>query len=222
MPALHAAETRCPPSPAVRAPLARVKRQAQRLLREEGLLEPVWAFRIHPVGAIRGDVLDLGDTAIRAPALAALFGQVSAVAAAACTIGAQVEARVASLFAARERVSGEHARVLALALDELAGERLFRLSDELHARIARAARSQGWHAGAPESPGDPGVALDAQAAVLALSGISTQSILMNSSGMLWPLKSLSFVVALGAAVPDRPLASRCVRCGSRERCSQRR
>ena len=129
--------------------------------------------------------------------------------------------RLALRMLVRDWRAGE-LRVLALALDELAGERLFRLSDELHARIARAARSQGWHAGAPESPGDPGVALDAQAAVLALSGISTQSILMNSSGMLWPLKSISFVVALGAAVPDRPLASRCVRCGSRERCSQRR
>ena len=250
MHALQAAETRCPPPPAARGSLARVKDSARRLMREDGLLAPVWAFRIHPVREIRGIFLDLGDGGICAPALVELPGTIAAVAAAACTLGPGVEARVTGMFAPRERSVGPHesgvgphergvgshergvgpsergtganSRVLAMALDELASERLFRLSDQLHGRIARAAKSRGWRASAPESPGDPGIALDQQSAVLALSGIDTQAIVANASGMLWPVKSLSFVVVLGTDLPDRPAASRCISCASRERCSLRR
>jgi hypothetical protein len=220
MPALQPAETRCPPPPpAVHGPLARARREAGRMMREQGLLVPVWSFRIHPVRAIRGSVVELGESRLLAPALASLFPCVTSVAAAACTLGPALEARIASLFASRQRVSGEHARVLAIALDELASERLFTLCDQLHARIVRAAKREGLRTGLPEHPGDPGVALDVQAEVLALSGIEPGAITANASGMLRPLKSLSFLAALGAGLAHREGTPRCARCASRERCS---
>lgn len=220
MPALNPAETRCPPpAPAAHESLARARREARRMMREEGLLAPAWAFRIHPVRAIRGNDVELGGTRLHAAALASLFPCVTSVAAAACTLGPALEARVASLFASRQRVSGEHARVMAIALDELASERLFRLCDQLHARIARAAKREGLRAGLPEHPGDPGVALDVQAEVLALAGIEPGAITANSSGMLRPVKSLSFLTALGAGLAHRDSTPRCARCASRERCS---
>jgi len=222
MHALQATETRCPPpSRLARAPLARARGEAGRLLREESLLAPVWAFRIHPVREIRAGFVDLGASGIRAPAIAELQEGVTAIAAAACTLGPALEARIAAMFATRERLRGAPSRVLAMALDELANERLFRISDQLYARIVRAARVSGLRAGPPENPGDPGIALDEQSAVLALSGIETQAISANLSCMLSPVKSISFVVALGAGLPDRPAASRCLSCASRERCSLR-
>ncbi len=223
MPAPQPAELRCPPpSPDTHGSLASARREARRLMREEGLLATAWAFHIHPVREIRGSLVELGDTSLVAPALAGLSGRVTSVAAAACTLGPALEARIASGFATRARVRGEHARVLAMALDEVGSERLFRLADQLHARIVREANRRGLRAGLPEHPGDPGVAMDAQAKVLALAGIEAKSIAANASGMLKPVKSLCFLVALGADLPDRASAPRCVRCASRERCSLRK
>jgi len=216
MPASQAAETHCPPQPqSARAALTRANREARRLLREKGLLAASWAFRIHPVSAISGSIIDLGGTCLNAPALAELCGSVTSVAAAACTLGPGVEARIASLFATRQRV-------LAMALDQVASERLFTLADQVHARIARAAGRRGLRAGLPEHPGDPGVALDAQAAVLALAGVEAQAITAISAGMLRPVKSLSFLVALGADLPERGSEPRCARCASQGRCTFRK
>ncbi len=89
-------------------------------------------------------------------------GELTALAFAVCTIGPALETRVRSLFTER-RPS------LALALDALGNELLFAVSrraqDLLQAEVKRAACSMAGEL----RPGDPGLGLEAQAAVLRLA-----------------------------------------------------
>jgi len=135
-----------------------------------------------------------------------------AVAAAACTLGSALQERISSLFATRRRSLG-------LALDTVASELLFRLADRAFATIRREARRSGLGIGIEVSPGDPGVSLDQQARVLALADAARIGIHVIGAGMLSPMKSLSFLVALGPDLRRRPAPGRCNCCPSRDRCT---
>ena len=213
--AAHPAEPTCAHNvkPGEAARVVRARHEARRLTDQEGLAHPGSAFRVHRVKAIRGSTFDMGEACLPLPAFSELEG-VSSLASAACTIGAALEERVSDLFRSREPL-------LAMALDDLGTQLLFRLSDRLYARIRREARRQGLQAGEAQSPGDEGLSIDAQPAVLALAGIDPQVVSANSRGMLRPVKSLSFVVALGPHLPARSLPPRCLRCASRETCRVR-
>ena len=194
--------------------MARAAHEARLLVAREGLVVPASAFRVHRLSAMGEDTVDLGGATIRAPALAALTGRVTCVAAAACTLGPALEARVSALFADRQPL-------LAMALDSLGSEMLFKLSDRLHARIKREARRCGLQVGPPQNPGDPGVGIEAQPTVRALAGIGPDAVSADPGGMLRPVKSLTFLVALGEELPAQPLAPRCIHCPSRDRCTVR-
>ena len=180
----------------------------------ENLVQAVSQFRLHPVECIEDDVVKAAGVALFAPALAQGSGRVTAVVAAACTLGPALENRVSALFAARRPSLG-------MALDSLGTDLLFRLSDRLYARIRRELRRQGLHIGPPENPGDGGLALEAQSAVLQLSGVDAAALSANASGMLQPVKSLTFVAALGPDLPTHAITPRCSRCSARDRCTIR-
>ncbi|MFO1361449.1 MAG: hypothetical protein U1F45_03085 [Burkholderiales bacterium] len=198
------------PATAAGAARARARYEAHALVAAEALVRPATAFRVWPVRSAQGARIDLGPRVIVAAGFAGCAGATEAVAAAACTLGPRLEQRVAALFAARRAL-------LAFELDAIGTERLYALADRLAARIRRAARRAGWGAGAALHPGDAGMALDEQQAVLALAGAGTQGIAASAAGMLRPVKSLAFVVALGRAVSP-PAGARCDRCGARARC----
>ncbi|MCC6472276.1 MAG: hypothetical protein IT514_00890 [Burkholderiales bacterium] len=184
------------------------------MLSGEGFAQALATHRVHPVRAVRGEVLELDGVSLRVPGLAGWPGPPQAVAAAACSLGPEIEARVSALFKARRPL-------LALALDELASEKLFRLSERLYARIRREARRSGLETGSPENPGDAVLPIQAQAVVLRLSGMDASAVRADPLGMLRPLKSLAFVVPLGADFPGSALRSRCATCASRETCGYR-
>lgn len=192
------------------APLAR--REALAMIERDELVRPAFGYRILPVIGSRGDALDVGGFTLLAPGFEAGSVRVTALAAAACTLGAALETRVSELFAAR-RPS------LALALDAIGTAMLYRTSDRALAAIRRAARREGLAAGAQSGPGDPGIGLDQQAAVLAMACGEERGITLTSGGMLAPARSVSFVVALGPDIARRSASSaRCARCPSRGRC----
>jgi hypothetical protein len=191
---------------------ARARDQALEMIAREALARPAFGYRILPVLTIRGDAIDVGDAVLDAPVLAAESGELTAVAAAACTLGAAVQERISALFATRRRS-------LALALDTVANELLFRLADRVFARIRREARRAGLGVGIEASPGDPGVPLGQQARVLALADAARIGIRCTGAGMLAPMKSLSFLVALGPNLRRRFAAGRCNCCPSRDRCT---
>jgi hypothetical protein len=193
---------------------ARNRVLALELLGREAMARPAFGYRILPVRTIRGDAIDIGDAVLDAPVLAAEIGELKAVAAAACTLGAAVQERISALFATRRRS-------LALALDTVTNELLFRLADRAFATIRREARRAGLGIGIEASPGDPGVSLCQQATVLALADAARSGISTTETGMLSPVKSLSFLVALGPNLHKRAAPGRCACCPSRDRCTVR-
>lgn len=198
---------------ATRVDLARARGEALALAEDESLARPATACRVWPVRGAHGARLDLGECSLDVPGFAAYSGEIDSVAAGACSLGPGYERRVASLFNARRRL-------LALELDALGTEHLFALADRLVARIRRNARRAGLRASAGLNPGDDGLALGEQHKVLALADGGPQGITATPAGMLCPVKSLTFIVALGRALPGSP-AARCDRCASRDRCRVR-
>ena len=170
--------------------------RARAIIEREELASPKFGYRILP-----------GIESARLPQLAE--GQ-SAVAAAVCTLGSALEARVSALFHGGERL-------LALELDHAGNELLYRFGDELLGAIGREARRRGLRAGDARSPGDPGLSLAHQRAVLSLASAGDCGVTASAGGMVAPVKSLSYVVPLGAALV-RTAARPCARCPSRDRC----
>jgi hypothetical protein len=188
--------------------------QALEMIEREALASPAFSYRILPVQTVLGDAIGVGEAVLDAPALATDTGELKAVAAAACTLGSAVQERISALFATRRRS-------LALALDTLANELLFRLADRTFATIRREARRTGLGIGIEASPGDPGVPLAQQARVLALADAARIGIHAIGAGMLAPVKSLSFVVALGPNLRRHSAPGRCNCCPSRDRCTMK-
>ena len=138
----------------------------------------------------------------------------NSVAAAACTIGPGLERRVAELFRAGERL-------LSLELDALGNERLFCLAKRVLAAIERETRRRGERVGDERYPGDPGMGLEEQTRVLELAGAASKGIRSTPGGMLFPVKSMSFVVPLGTNL-RKSSGGPCSRCPSRTRCTSKR
>ncbi len=137
-------------------------------------------------------------------------GKLSGIACAVCTLGPKLEQRVSELFA-RRRVS------LALALDQLGNELLFDLCRRVQDRmLADVARRRLTMAGELHA-GDPGLALDAQAAVLRLAHAHTIGVSLTCGQFMRPLKSVSMVLGVGVDLPPARW-SRCDNCPSRPKC----
>jgi hypothetical protein len=196
----------------------RARAAALELIERDLVAAPAYCFRILPVLGIRGAAIDVGEAVLEAPALTDQTGELVAVAAVASTLGEAIQARVSALFEQR-RPS------LALAVDTLAGELLFRVADRAVAAIRREAHRMGLEIGVEASPGDTGVALDQQAAVLALAqGVQAggqAGIAIARGGMLSPVHSACTLVALGRHLPRHSASARCIRCPSADRCAIR-
>ena len=182
------------------------------MLGHEVLISPAFCYRIHPASVADIRALAVDGLILEAPGLTAEPGERVAVAAAACTLGSALQERIAQLFATRRRS-------LALALESVANQRLFRLADRAAAAIRREARRIGLQVGIEMSPGDAGLALEQQSVVLTLAGARAHGIAVAAAGMLTPVHSLSLLVALGPNLRRRSAASRCDACASRDRCA---
>jgi hypothetical protein len=180
------------------------------MLEERSLVAPRFTFRIWPVERADGAKLLVNGVELEAPGLAPWA---SAMAAAACTLGDALEKRVGKLWRSRRRL-------LALELDAAANDLLFCLSRSALAAIRREARRRGTGIGDALSPGDPGLALDQQAATLWLAGAPEHGIAATGGAMLSPVKSLSFLVPLASGLAPSA-GGRCARCPARGRCRTR-
>ncbi len=202
-----------PARPSSRA--ARMREEALAAIERDALAAPAFSYRLLPVLGVRGDRVDVGEAMLDAPLLCSQPGELVAVAAVACTLGPGFPARISELFAAR-RPS------LALALDTVGSELLFRVADRALAAVRRDARRMGLGVGPEASPGDPGIPLDQQSTVLALADAARSGITASREGMLWPVHSLATLVALGRNLPRHSASARCSRCPSAHRCTIRK
>lgn len=189
----------------------KLRERALRLAGEEGLGESRYAVRIVPLEGQADGKLTVEDETLFAPRLLPASGELSALGFAACTLGGALEARVRSLFRAR-RPS------LALALNALGDEMLAGINRRAQDRIQVQASRLGLDMAGELRPGDPGMGLAAQAAVLALAGGAQIGVRLSDHRMLEPVKSMTMVVGIGHNLPEATW-SRCDECRSRERCT---
>ncbi len=197
------------PSPA----RTRLRAQALAMARDDSLVQAAYSYRIVPLAGAPAPVLRAGGEALEAPWLLPARGELTALACGACTLGPGLERRVSELFA-------QHRASLAVALDELGNELLFevgrRAQDRMQADAGRRALTMSGELRA----GDPGLALDAQGAVLRLAGAERIGISLGDSLLMRPLKSTSMVLGVGIGLPASAW-SRCDACNSRAKCAVR-
>ncbi|MBE2244972.1 MAG: hypothetical protein IAE86_19620 [Burkholderiaceae bacterium] len=188
----------------------RVRTEALRIARDEALVEAAYSYRIVPFDAPLAATMHAGGETLHAPRLLSPSGRLTALACAVCTLGPRIEERVRLLFAER-RAS------LAMVLDELANAWLFevsrRVQDRMHADVIR----QGLSMAGELRPGDPGLALEAQPAVLRLVGAEALGVRVNERMLMQPHKSTSMVLGVGMDLPPTEW-SRCDECRNRATC----
>lgn len=206
-----------PPSAARQPRLAVLRRQAIEIARERGLVRARACWRLAPLDEppdSRGTLRVAGHR-LRAPRLVPRAGgRLTGLAIGAATIGDALEREVSVLFGRRQAA-------IALALDGVGNAALFALASRAQDRIAADARRRGLTVAGELRAGDPGLALRAQEAVLAICGAATIGIALAGTLMMRPAKSTTFVQGVGVDLPPQTW-SRCERCRSRERCAHGR
>lgn len=184
--------------------------EAIELIRRERLVEASWSYQIVPLGAPPGDILHAGGETFHAPWLVPEAGELTALACAVCTLGPRLEQRVTEAFA-RRRAS------LALALDRLGNALLLALGRLMQDRLLADTARRGLTMAGELRAGDPGLALDAQPAVLRLAQASEIGVTLTSGQVMRPVKSTSMVLGVGIDLPPARW-SRCDHCPSRPNC----
>ncbi len=188
----------------------RLRHETLGLARDERLVDAAYGYCIVPLDAPAADLLHVGGERLFAPRLLPASGQLTAIACGVCTLGPNFERRASELFAGR-RAS------LALAFDELGNELLFAVSRRAQDRMQADAARRGLSMAGELRPGDPGLALDAQAAVLRLAQAETIGIKLGAGGLMHPVKSCSMVLGVGIDLPAVQW-SRCDHCPTRDKC----
>ncbi len=206
LPALAA----CPPSPGLSAVARRQREQAMALAAAENLGKGSYRCRIVPLDGIAQDTLLVGGERLAAPLLIPESGELTAVACGVCTLGTALEDRAAELFA-------DGRRSLALALGSLGNELLFGVSRLMEDRLMAEARRRRLSMAGELRSGDPGLALDTQAAVVGLAGGAAIGVEVSERSMLRPVKSTSAIFGIGIDLPEVRW-SRCDACPFRGKC----
>ncbi len=199
-----------PPRPLAPA-IARLRSEALALAVAERLVDAAFSYRFVPLKGPAGDMLCVEGETLAAPWLLPESGELTAVACGVCTIGRLLEDRVQMLFIER-RAS------LAVALDSVGNELLFAVSRRAQDRMFADARKQGLSMAGELRAGDPGLAIEAQAAVLRLARAESIGVTLSRGQMMHPVKSTSMVLGVGIELPAAKW-SRCDACGSRVRCA---
>lgn len=189
----------------------RFHREAAELIERESLIEPAFSFRIVELDAPAAELLRVGGETLYAPQLLPEKGELTALACAVATLGPALEKRISSLFA-------ERCVSLALALDEIGNQLLLATSRRVQDRMLAAARAQHLVMAGELRPGDPGLALQAQGAVLRLADSASIGVSLSRGHALQPLKSISMVLGVGIDLPPARW-SRCDECPSRAKCA---
>jgi hypothetical protein len=190
-----------------------LRAQVLAMARDEALVHAAYSYRIVPLQAPAAPLLHAGGETLEAPWLLPASGQLTALACGVCTLGPLLERRVSELF-------GQRRASLAMALDELGNELLFDISRRAQDRIQADASRSGLCMSGELRAGDPGLALNAQAAVLRLADAASIDITLSEGFLMHPMKSTSMVMGVGLDLPASSW-SRCDSCRSRDKCGVR-
>lgn len=188
-----------------------MRREAFDLVKRESLVDPAYSYRIVPLEGLTAGILLAEGERLEAPRLLPPSGELTAVACGVATLGTALEQRVTALFA-------ERCVSLALALNDLGNELLFAATRRAQDRMLSEVRRRGLSMAGELRAGDPGLALEAQAAVLRLARAGRIGVRLGRGLMMHPAKSTSMLLGVGLDLP-RAHWSRCDDCPSRSRCA---
>jgi hypothetical protein len=195
----------------IRARRPRLARIAERVIEEgRGLLAPALLYDSFDVLGLRHERLDLaGGGSLAGPLIARQLGRAARVVVAVCTVGGGLS-RYASEVSQTDPVRS-------LALDGLASAAAQGLAESACQYFEAQAAAGGLIASVPLNPGMVGWPLAAgQAQIFSLVSPQTIGVDLTVSGLMTPVKSLSFVVGFGhEADPD---SCSCDYCTMRDTC----
>jgi hypothetical protein len=191
---------------------ARLRDDAIELVRADKLLGRAgYSYEVVALTPPTDGRLHIGVETLYAPKLLPQSGQLTALACAVATLGQALTDRVTDLFAQRRAA-------LALALDSLGNELLFALARRVQDRILSATMRKRLTMAGELRPGDPGLALDAQGAVLRLAQAQRIGVELTHGMLMRPHKSTSMVLGVGIDLPATAW-SRCDDCPSNTKCA---
>jgi len=191
---------------------ARLHETALELIRTENLLEASYSYNIVPLDRPAVDSsLSAGGETLEAPRLLPESGELTALGCGVYTLGGRYENRIRELF--RERRAA-----LAVVLDEIGIELLFAMGRRIQDRMLSECYRKRLSMGAELHAGDPGLGIEAQAAVLRLAEAEKIGVGLHRGQLITPLKSGSVVFAVGRNLPEVAW-SRCETCPSFNKCN---
>lgn len=158
-------------------------------------ITPAFAYALHRIDTPPGDEADAVRSVVRAAAV--------------CTLGPDLEAEVKRLGAAGDPVS-------ALFLDAAGTALLEALAGRARSHLAEAAREAGLYAGNRYGPGYCGMAMTHQPLLFGQVDADRIGVRLTASGMMTPVKSLSFWVDWQTAPSAASETYKCRRCTLKE------
>ncbi|MDP3283311.1 MAG: vitamin B12 dependent-methionine synthase activation domain-containing protein [Desulfobacterales bacterium] len=182
-------------------PDAERKRLAEDMLElASALVQPAFVYAAHHINSMgieKGISLFLPPDELDA-------GTVFIVAAV-CSIGPEPEKEISNLMAQGRALD-------ALFLDAAGVAILEALSDEVHSHLKKEAAKEGLYAGCRFGPGYGNIPVDAQKILLESVNPEAIGVQLKESGVLYPLKSLSFWVMWTSQPPPEGSTYKCQNC----------
>jgi len=164
------------------------------------LVQPAFVYAKHPLSALdpdKGISLFLPSDKLNA---STVF-----IVAAVGTIGSELENETSKLIAQGKALD-------ALFLDAAGVALVEALSDQVHLHLKNEAANEGLFAGCRFGPGFENIPLSAQKSLLELVNHEAIGVQLNSSGVLSPLKSVSFWVMWTSQTSQDAGAYKCQNC----------
>ena len=208
----HSAINALPPREERRTAQYRIHDQALNMIIDEQLINARFTYGIIPLNQIAEGSLWAEGECFHAPRLLPESGKLTAVGCGVATIGNTLEHRVTSLFAQKKAS-------LALALDKIGNQILFEVDRRLFEHIFATTQKTQLSMAGELRPGDPGLDLCHQPALLRLADSKSIGVNCNQGNTLTPLKSTSMIFGIGEDLPTAKW-SRCDECRFNTNCSR--
>ena len=196
------------PDPEVRALFA------QALALGRSLMAPRAVVRWLPVERQSADAIEAGNATLAIPDVGRLWGSVEWIAAAVCTIGDELERRVAQLWEARELP-------LAAMLDSVGSGAVESLAEYVNDLLCQEAIPLGLPVTNRVSPGYGSWDVAQQRVLFGVCPGAPIGVSLNEACFMTPVKSISLLAAAGAGARVDHYFSQCARCWMRD-CAYRR
>jgi len=178
------------------------------------LISPRAVVHWLPVSRLDADTVEAAGVVLTIPGVERLWGPIEWLAAAVCTIGDELERRVAELWEARELP-------LAAMLDSVGSGAVESLAEYVNDVLCQEAIPLGLPVTNRVSPGYGSWDVTQQRALFAICPGDPVGVSLNEACFMTPVKSISLLAAAGARAKVDHYFSQCARCWMRD-CAYRR